>query len=372
MGIKESVWKKMLKAFLVMLLVLVLVIVGYFAYVFIDYYRIDDNQKLDIKDNVSEVCAVGKEYKIISYNVGFGAYTPDFGFFMDGGTESRAASADSVKEDLQKITDFLQGEDPDFALIEEVDIDSTRAWHVNEKEILENAMTGYDSLIGVNYDSPYLFYPFLEPHGKSLAGIMTFSKFNITSSIRRQLPIEESLMKLVDLDRCYTVSRIPTDDGKELVLYTFHLSAYTSDGTICTEQLKMLINDMEEEYKKGNYCIAGGDFNKDILGDEEETSADIFGVDGSEYTWAQVIPSEMFENTPISKIVPFDEENMVPSCRNADGPYTDEQFVVTVDGFLTSPNVTVLTANVYDTGFQYSDHNPVYMNFVLGGPDYES
>lgn len=371
MGIKESVWKKVLKAFLVMLLVLVLVIVGYFAYVFIDYYRIEDNQKLDISDNVSEVCEVGKEYKIISYNVGFGAYTPDYGFFMDGGTESRALSADSVKKMFKGITEFLTAEDPDFIFVEEVDIDSTRAWHVNEQEILENALPLYDSLIGLNYDSPYLFYPIFEPHGKSVAGIMTFSKFDITSSIRRQLPIEESLMKLVDLDRCYTVSRVPTSDGKELVLYTFHLSAYTSDGTIATKQLEMLISDMEGEYEKGNYCIAGGDFNKDILGTKEKTSADIFGVDGSEFTWAQVIDPVIFEGTHISKIVPFDENNMVPSCRNADGPYTDEQYVVTVDGFLTTANVTVNQSNVYDTGFQYSDHNPVYMNFVLGGFDDE-
>lgn len=367
METKKPVWKKILKAFLIILLILVLVIVGYFAYLFIDYYRIDDNQVLDVKDNVSEICQVGEEYKIISYNVGFGAYTADYGFFMDGGTESRAASAESVKEVFEGITNFLTAQDPDLMLIEEVDIDSTRAWHVNEQEILENALTGYDSVMGLNYDSPYLFYPIFEPHGKSLAGIMTFSKFNITSSIRRQLPIEESLMKLLDLDRCYTVSRIPTSDGKELVLYTFHLSAYTSDGTIATKQLEMLIDDMEGEYKKGNYCIAGGDFNKDILGTEGNTSADIFGVDGSEYTWAQIIDPAIFEGKHVSKIVPFDENDMVPSCRNADGPYTDKQYVVTVDGFLTTDNVTVNQAIVYDTGFEYSDHNPVYMNFVLGG-----
>ena len=55
----------------------------------------------------------------------------------------------------------------------------------------------------------------------------------------------------------------------------------------------------------------------------------------------------------------------MPSCRNADQPYSESDFVVTVDGFLVSDNVTVEDALVLDTGFKWSDHNPVYMDFVL-------
>lgn len=359
--------KKALKIILIILLVLIVVVLAYFAYVFIDYHRIDDNQKLTINDGIGTTCEVGETYKIVSYNVGFGAYTPDFGFFMDGGTESRAKSADSVKTVFKGITKFLNDENPDFMMIEEVDTDSTRSWHVNQKEILEKAFSGYDSVFGMNYDSPYLFYPIFEPHGKSVSGIMTFSKFNMTSSLRRSLPIETGLTKLVDLDRCYTVTRVPTSDGNELVLYTVHLSAYSSDGSIGVKQLKMLLADMQEEYDKGNYCIAGGDFNKDLLGDGKVTSADIFGIDEG-YTWAQPIDPNLFTiaSKNVSKVAPFDEDNKIPSCRNADGPYSDKQYVVTVDGFFVTDNVTVVDKNVYDTGFKYSDHNPVYMDFILG------
>lgn len=77
------------------------------------------------------------------------------------------------------------------------------------------------------------------------------------------------------------------ENGRELVLYNLHLSAYTSDGTIATAQLEMLCADMLAEYENGNYCVAGGDFNKDLLGN----SAEIFGVAGGENdTWAQPIP----------------------------------------------------------------------------------
>ena len=49
----------------------------------------------------------------------------------------------------------------------------------------------------------------------------------------------------------------------------------------------------------------------------------------------------------------------------ADQPYSESDFVVTVDGFLVSDNVTVEDALVLDTGFIWSDHNPVYMDFIL-------
>ena len=167
-------------------------------------------------------------------------------------------------------------------------------------------------------------------------------------------------MKLVDLDRCYSVSRIPLDNGHELILYNFHLSAYTSDGTIAEDQLKMLFADMSKEYAAGNYAIAGGDFNKDILGNSDE----IFGVSGEAYTWAQPIPAELVPSE-LTIVAPFDEASPVPSCRNADRPYGPDNYQVTVDGFIVSANVTVEEAAVIDTGFQWSDHNPVYLDFTL-------
>ena len=96
--------------------------------------------------------------------------------------------------------------------------------------------------------------------------MLTVSNMKITESIRRSLPIEDGFMKLLDLDRCYSVNRIPTENGKELVLYNLHLSAYTSDPSTADNQLRMLFEDMKEEYDAGNYIVAGGDFNKDLLG----------------------------------------------------------------------------------------------------------
>ena len=358
--------KRVLKILLLLLLALVLAAAAYAAYLFLSWRRVEDHQDLEVKtlaggENAS--LTPGTKYRAASYNIGFGAYSDDYSFFMDGGEESRARSPEAVRENVSGAMGAVRELSPDILLLQEVDIDGTRSHHIDERDLIYTETGGcfHSSVFAQNYDSPYLLWPLLEPHGANQAGQVTCSAFPIASALRRQLPVEEGFMKLVDLDRCYTVSRIPlAAGGKELVLYNLHLSAYTSDGTIAEEQLKMLFSDMAAEYEKGSYAIAGGDFNKDLLGNSDG----IFGISGPEYTWAQAIPAELVPEG-LSIVAPFDGENPVPSCRNADRPYGPDSYVVTVDGFIVSGNVSVVEANVFDTGFRWSDHNPVYLDFIL-------
>ena len=354
--------KKAFKVILCVLLVVLLLAVGYFAYVLIDYHRIG-NEIIDRNMPRSVAMRADTDYKILSWNIGFGAYESDYGFFMDGGTESWAWSEERLHTNLEKIGGLLDQQNAPLVLLQEVDTDSTRTYYTDEYAMLQERLSScnYDDLYVCNYDSPFLMYPLTQPHGKSVSGIATFSQFGIGSAERVELSVEDGLMKLLDLDRCYSKSYIPVENGKNLVLYNTHLSAYTSDGTIATQQLEKLIQDMQSEYEAGNYAICGGDFNKDLLGD----SSKYFGKADIVYTWAQPLPDGVFDGTDLSLVAPLDEENPVPSGRNADGPYHKGQFVVTIDGFIVSKNVTVSQSNVIDTGFAYSDHNPVYMTFKL-------
>lgn len=357
---------RILKGVALVLGLLLLVLAGYVAYVFLTYYRLEDNLALDTKqsgDLQEDAVEQGRTYRVVSYNIGFGAYSDDYSFFMDGGKESRGRSEEAVVENVTGALTAAKGLEGDFVLLQEVDVDGTRSHHVDEAALARDVMEeGYTSTFAQNYDSPYLFWPLLEPHGANRSGILTFSRYPITSALRRSLPIESGFMKLVDLDRCYSVQRIPVDGGKELVLYNIHLSAYTSDGTIAEEQLELLFSDMLGEYEKGNWAIAGGDFNKDLLGD----SAAVFGIPGGDYTWAQPIPPERIPEG-VTLVAPMDEADPVPSCRNADRPYGPDNYVLVVDGFVVTANVSVEKASVLDEGFQWSDHNPVYMDFSLEG-----
>ena len=73
----------------------------------------------------------------------------------------------------------------------------------------------------------------------------------------------------------------------------------------------------------------------------------------------------MFANTGLTLVVPEGKNGPVPTCRNADGPYHEGQYVLTVDGFLVSDNVTVTDSGVVNLAFAYSDHNPISMTFTL-------
>ncbi len=355
--------RKGLLVLLAVVLALVLLLGGYVAYVFLAFYRLEDNLPLPVERTAaaSGAPATGESYRLASYNIGFGAYSDDYSFFMDGGKESRARSPEAVRENIGGAMAAVREENPDFLFLQEVDVDGTRSHHVDEAAYIGGLLPEWGQRVfAQNYDSPYLFWPLLEPHGANRAGLYTLSKYTVSSALRRSLPIEEGVMKLVDLDRCYSVSRVPLEGEGELVLYNLHLSAYTSDGTIAEDQLAMLLGDMEAEYRVGNWVIGGGDFNKDLLGN----SGEVFGVSGPDYTWAQPIPPELFPEG-LSLVAPLDEKAPVASCRNADRPYDETDYRVTVDGFLVSDNVEVVSSAVVDTGFRWSDHNPVVMEFRL-------
>lgn len=353
--------KKMIGGITIALGAMLLLIIGYVAYVFIGYSRIEDRLVLTVENNPSETVAAGEELSLITWNLGFGAYSDDYTFFMDGGKSSRAFSENAVYENINGALTTLKAENPDFMLLQEVDTAATRSYHVDESVLIKETFPAYGSVFAVNYDSPYLFYPITKPIGKSISGIMTLSSVTVEQSIRRSLPVETDFMKFLDLDRCYGVTTIDVENGKTLSLYNLHLSAYTSDGTIATDQLQLLLADMEEAAAKGNYVIAGGDFNKDLYGN----SSEIFGVDGGDYTWAQPFPKELLGAT-LTLADSYREDAPVPSCRNTDIPYRQgETFVTTADGFIVSNNVAVKSTVVLDEAFRYSDHNPVKMIFTL-------
>ena len=361
----KKVWQKILIAFAIFLVAILVIVGGYVAYVFIAYHRLGTFAVTAEGKAAADKVSLATDYTLVSYNIGFGAYESDYDFFMDGGKQSRAPSKERLDTNLKNIAAFLKNRNADFYFIQEVDFESTRTYHVDERNYLNEALAGRSHIFAQNYDSPYLFYPIFCPHGASKSGIMTYSPATISSAERIELPVESGVSKLLDLDRCYSKSCVATANGKELVLYNFHLSAYTTDGKIATEQLKLILNDMEDEYKKGNYVVGGGDFNKDLLGD----SSKYFWKSDKEYTWAQPIPEGTFDDYHVSLTAPLYAEGTQtpkPTCRNADAPYREgHQFVVTLDGFLTSDNVTVVSDAVLNSEFAYSDHNAVTMTFRL-------
>ena len=358
---KSLLWKIPLFTILAILLIAII----YVSYVFLTYSRIGDNKELEITGNAEDKAQTGVEYTAVTYNIGFGAYVPDYTFFMDGGKESRARSKKSVEECTEGVANVALDNNADFVLYQEVDTDSTRSFHVDQTEMIDDKFSDYDHVFAVNYHSAYLFYPITKPHGKSNSGILTESRFDVTSSLRRKLPVSTGLKKILDLDRCYSISRIPVENGKELVLINTHLSAYGTEKGQGNAQLEMIFDDMLAEYEKGNYVVCGGDFNHDFTGNSREKLNP--GTD-KDYDWTQPFPADIIPEG-FSRCTDY-EDGLVASARNADIPYSEESFTVVLDGFLISDNIECTYVQNLDTGFEYTDHNPVVMKFILNTTAY--
>lgn len=356
---------KSVKIILIVLVCLFVAVGIYAAYVMFAYYRLPDMLTLEVNrsgadDGTAEGFQVmeGEEYLIMTYNIGFGAYRRDYSFFMDGGKSSWAKDCDSVLASVSAMGSMVSNVDPDFVMLQEVDRDGTRSYHVDELEILNWFIEGYYYDYAQNYDSPFLFFPPWQPHGANKAGLVTYSRGEITEAIRRSFPISQSMSKFVDLDRCYSISRIPVQNGKFLCLYHVHLSAYGSNDEIREGQLSMLFADMAADYQKGNYVICGGDYNHNMKEGTVENVPE----------WAYPFPREDIPDG-FGMAVDFaqsPEDIAHDSCRSADEPYTEgETFTITLDGFIVSDNVAVNKYWHMDCGYEYSDHDPVLMRFVL-------
>ena len=75
--------KKPLRILLVILLAIVLLFLGYSAYVMLSYSRLEDNLPLDVQGEADKTAAAGVPYNILSYNIGFGRRQRILGIFRE-------------------------------------------------------------------------------------------------------------------------------------------------------------------------------------------------------------------------------------------------------------------------------------------------
>lgn len=350
--------KKLWKIAAGVLIFVFCVVVSYVLYVLMNTDRIEDNIALEVRTGGDEVLSPGDTCTVITYNMGFGAYLPDYSFFMDGGTQSRCASAESAANAIRGGAALAKSAEPDIVLLQEVDTYATRSWHVDQLALVDEAFAEYSRVFACNYHSAYLFYPFHQPIGASNSGIVTLSRYPITSALRRSLPIEKGLGQLLDLDRCYSISRISVSDGRELAVFNVHLSAYSDDEEVLEGQVKLLMSDLEKEVKAGNLVLCGGDFNHDLRKTDDS---------GEAYSWTHYFPRESLPegvHFAYDRLSETQKDAQADSCRAASEAYDPETaFTVLLDGFLLSDELELLDYQTLFSGYSYSDHDPVMMTF---------
>ena len=343
---------KIIKVLLGLIAGLLLIVIGYFAFMTVTDYKPDEIVTLE-KDNPSEQ-SLQSTIKVTTFNIGYATLDDQTDFFMDGGTESRAFDKEDVTSNLKGINAFFKETDSDVYLLQEVDIKATRSMKINQYEDLGKNNLAYETIFAANYKVPFVPVPLNKPMGQVHSGLTTLSKYNTTANNRYQFPGSEKWPRqLALLDRCFIESRYDYND-KELIVLNVHMSAYDTGGFMRQMQTEYLQNFLETEYNKGNYIIVGGDFNQEIPG----TNADDYNTEAKP-DWLKKMDATFtgfnWYNDPTT-----------PTNRALDSYYiVGTTYTSNIDGFLVSDNITVNKTTVHDLKFKNSDHNPVTIECVL-------
>lgn len=294
--------------------------------------------------------------QLLNWNIGYAGLGANSDFWKDGGS--------MVHSTQPQVASYLSGiaktvaayaDTADFILLQEVDRNSARSYHIDQMSMIADELPGYAWSFGKNYDVHYIPVPLLEPYGGVLSGLVTYSKSTPTVSVRHNFEGNYSFPTgLFYLDRCFLLNRFPLKNGKELVVINTHNSAY-DDGSLKKRQMTQMAEVLEAEYAQGHYVIVGGDWNQ---------------VPANYPGWRTFIPPsgsavevpEVYPSTGWSWA--YDLE--VPTNRALRSVFdADTSFQKVIDFYLLSPNLAIEEVRNIDLGFAYSDHQPVWLSVKL-------
>ncbi|MEG0995810.1 MAG: endonuclease [Clostridia bacterium] len=335
----------------------VLAVAGLLAYLTMTEYKPADVEPLVIAQGArQQELRTGMMLKMITWNTGYAALDRTADFFMDGGTMVRAQSEAQVRENLSEMLSMLAAQKADVYLLQEVDQASYRSYYVNQAAYYQHGLS-LSTAFAYHYLCDFVPYPW-PPIGKVASGLLTCSALSTTKAEREALPVPFSWpMRVANLKRCLLIERIPVSDtGKELVLINLHLEAY-DDGEGKAAQTEQLMRTMLTEYRKGNYVIAGGDFNQTFEGAPSYPEVDISG-------WRPGLLRN--SDLPTGFRYVFDADS--PTCRLLNAPYGGTRKgtqLYVIDGFIVSDNIKVNNVETIDLNFRSSDHNPVALQITL-------
>ncbi len=353
---------RFIKSILVLIGIILVAIVVFIGVLTVTEYKPEATEPLEINGSASKTLSQGDSLTIMTWNSGYGGLGENADFFMDGGKSVQSADAQTVTANIDAINRFIADSGADVVFLQELDTDSKRSYGINELEMIADANKNSQNTFALNYKTLYVPYPW-PPIGKVTCGIATLSSFEVSDSTRVSLPCPFKYpVRLANLKRCLMVNRVPIEGSdKELVLINLHLEAY-DDGEGKAAQTAQLRELLESEAAKGNYVIAGGDFNQTFS-----------NCDTSNYP---IISEDMWK-PGIIDVSEFDEslqfvmDSKHPSCRSLDKPLAGNesdpssfQYYI-IDGFIVSDNLVINDYETKDLKFKNTDHNPLIMNVTL-------
>ncbi|MCP5075364.1 MAG: endonuclease/exonuclease/phosphatase family protein [Rhodobacteraceae bacterium] len=297
-------------------------------------------------ENASAKSGTGSDYlSLVTWNIGYGGMGKESDFIMDLGTQKRPLSAGLVDKNLAAITQKLTQMDADIFLFQEA---AEPSWNTYRRDVLKTvagALPEYAFVFGADVDTRYVPPPYNVKVGNAI-----FSRVKVAASERRGLPLEPTF-ELGVFRKGYRMHIIRISGDTNWVIVNIHLSTFDNlENNVREKQVAALMAFVEKEYAIGNHVVVGGDWNLRLAQNEfPHQTEERFQF------WIRDFPVNMKP-----KGWKWAVDGSEPTVRTAHKPYVKgENYVLTVDGFLVSPNVRVISARTENLGFEYTDHHPV-------------
>ena len=254
-------------------------------------------------------------------------------------------------------------------MLQEVDVNSTRTYYVDERKILKDVMSNYAEIFAETGHSKYVFAPLTSPVGRYSSGLLTYSMFDVDYAIRYSLPSNNEFpSKYTSNDNCISVVKCllaGSGEQTQLVLINVDLSI-NEDSQIRENCLAEVYKYMQTEVERGNYVIVGGSFSYSLYGKDG-----VFENKMKTPDWCTNLP-ECFNETKLNELNCRIVKDLIAvelktgTIRDSSVKYKKgETFEAITDGFIVSNNVIVEKIEVMDNEFLYSAHNPVRLTFRL-------
>jgi len=320
-------------------------------------YKPEKPEKAEMEGNASDIQTKDSVFTILSWNIGYFGLGKDCDFFYDGGRMSRPSKESYRKYSAEALEYLKQTGRVDFCFFQEVDVKSRRSYYDDQVAMLREIFPLMESSSALNYLVSFVPVPLRNPMGKVKSGLVSFSSYHTMENTRYTFPGSYDWpVRLFMLDRCYLLSRLALPGGKDLVLINTHNEAF-DDGSQRNREIAVLKEVMLKEYEKGNFVITGGDWNLNPVGE-------LPGTFSTGDIWKKIKPAIEADFFPDGWKWVFDPE--IPTNRDVDQIYKRGKTPTTIiDFFVVSPNISVEKVKTEDLGFEWSDHQPIRMEFKL-------
>ncbi len=327
---------------------LFILLIAYLALVVLVNRNWPPGDKIKLINKPDNLAAkLGQTIKITTWNIGYAGLGRESDFVMDGGKSWFPPSSRAVKNNLAAICVRLKKLPGQILLLQEVSVCSPLSfWHKVRQKIIKTLPENL-ALFRPDIATVALPWPLKIAHGT-----MTMCPAGPASCQLVKLPAEPDFIAgFIKRNYALLVTRFDIEDSPaQWVIINLHLAAFDEQGATRHQQFDAVFAFAQKEYDKGNFVVLGGDWNMALTKSDFGHTTDL-----KHLFWLVDLPKQKLP--PGWKIAC---DPSVPSVRTNYKPYVrGENYTAIIDGFITSPNVAVISVKTTNTGFENSDHMPV-------------